>query len=109
MAHIDITLRTTERKGHAYDIIKDEVQPGQYNGIVTVSGDGLIHESVNGALNRPDGMEFLNTVHFGFIPAGSGNGLHKSVTSTFNEVHGVHSAAFSVAKGRNTKMDLTEL
>ena len=29
-----------------------EVQIGQYDGIITISGDGLIHEAVNGAMSR---------------------------------------------------------
>jgi len=52
--HVDITLKHTERRNHGYDIVKDEVQIGQYDGIVTVSGDGLIHEAINGAMHRPD-------------------------------------------------------
>jgi sphingosine kinase len=39
---------------HAYDIVKDELQVGEYDGIITISGDGLIHEVVNGAMSRPD-------------------------------------------------------
>jgi sphingosine kinase len=64
---------------HAYDIVKDELQLGEYDGILTISGDGLIFESVNGAMSRADRDEFLEKTTFGFIPAGTGNGLHKSV------------------------------
>lgn len=60
-------------------------------------------------MNRPDGLDFLSQLNFGFIPAGTGNGLHKSIAYSINESHGIHSAAFSIAKGRKTKMDLTEL
>ena len=31
------------------------------------------------------------------------------MVSLFNELEGIHSAAFAIAKGRTTKMDLTEL
>ncbi len=44
----------TERAGHAYDMVNHELQPGDYDGIVTVSGDGLIHEVVNGLYRRAD-------------------------------------------------------
>jgi len=47
--------------------------------MLTISGDGLIHESVNGAMSRPDKDELLESLTFGFIPAGTANGLHKSV------------------------------
>ena len=50
----------------------------------------------------------LNNFALGFIPAGTANALHKSVTDHFNEEVGIHSAAFATAKGRIVKMDLTE-
>jgi hypothetical protein len=36
------TVRT-ERAGHAHKLIQT-VDPRQYSGVVTVSGDGLVHE-----------------------------------------------------------------
>ena len=53
-AHVDIKLVRTERAGHAYDIVSQELRPGDYDGIITVSGDGLIHEVVNGIYRRQD-------------------------------------------------------
>jgi sphingosine kinase len=44
----------TERAGHAYDIVNQDLKPGDYDGIATVSGDGLIHEVVNGLYRRQD-------------------------------------------------------
>jgi sphingosine kinase len=76
---------------------------------MTVSGDGLIHECINGGMNRPDREQFMESIAFGFIPAGTANGLHKSVMEHANEEHGIHNAAFTCAKGRKTKMDLCEL
>ena len=51
----------------------------------------------------------MDKLAFGFIPAGTGNGLHKAVVDSQGENHGIHSAAFAVAKGHTTKIDLTEL
>jgi sphingosine kinase len=53
-AHVDIKLVRTERAGHAYDFVSQELRPGDYDGIITVSGDGLIHEVVNGIYRRQD-------------------------------------------------------
>jgi sphingosine kinase len=50
LAHVTITLRPTERAMHAYDIAKDELISAEYDCVVTVSGDGLIHEVVNGVM-----------------------------------------------------------
>ena len=53
-AHVEITTKETERAKHAYFIVKDEVQVGQYDGIICISGDGLLHEVVNGLMHRED-------------------------------------------------------
>ncbi len=55
------------------------MKPGEYDGIVTVSGDGLIHEIVNGLYRRKDSLQMMSSLSLGFIPGGSGNGLVKSV------------------------------
>jgi len=39
---------------HAFDIVKDELAIGQYDAIIAISGDGIIHEIVNGIMTRPD-------------------------------------------------------
>lgn len=43
-------------------------------GILVVSGDGLLHEAINALMRRPD-CDRAQTVPFGVIPTGSGNGL----------------------------------
>jgi sphingosine kinase len=52
-AHVNLNVVFTERAMHAYDIAK-ELDPDDYDGVVTVSGDGLIHEVVNGLHSRLD-------------------------------------------------------
>ena len=55
-AHIDVEIRETERRNHGYDMVKEggELNLNQYDNLVTISGDGLIHEVVNGLLLRSD-------------------------------------------------------
>ncbi len=53
-AYIDMKVIMTERAGHAYDIVNQELKIGDFDGVVTVSGDGLIHEVVNGLYRRSD-------------------------------------------------------
>jgi hypothetical protein len=60
-------------------------------------------------MSRPDRDEFFNKTTFGFIPAGTANGLIKSITDVNYEEFGIHQAAFLVAKGTRKMMDLTEL
>jgi sphingosine kinase len=53
-AYLDMTVIETQRANHAYEIVQNEIKQGDYDGIVTVSGDGLIHEVVNGLFRRND-------------------------------------------------------
>lgn len=77
-SYIDYKVIETERAGHAYDIVS-EMRYGEYNGIITVSGDGLIHEVVNGIYRRNDWIQIMSKTTLGFIPGGSANALVKSV------------------------------
>lgn len=99
----------TERAGHAYDIVHSEIKPGDFDGIITVSGDGLIHEVVNGLYRRRDHIQMMSSTAIGFIPGGSANGLVKAVLDFSGEDFSVENTAFIVAKGRTTRMDLTEI
>ena len=47
----------------------------QYDGIVTISGNRLISEVLNGALNRKDVDKFIELTAFGFIPMETINGF----------------------------------
>lgn len=108
-AYIDLDVLFTERAQHAYDMCNSELKPQDYDAIVTVSGDGLIFEVVNGFLNRPDWADFKNKVTIGCIPGGTGNGLVKSILSNSNENYGVLEAAFKIVKGNRKLIDITQL
>ena len=45
----------------------------------------------------------------GFIPGGSANGLVKAVLDFSGEDYSIENSAFLIAKGRTTRMDLTEI
>lgn len=64
----------TEYQGHAVEIAK-ELDIDAYDAIVTVSGDGVIHEVINGFCQRPDARMALKKVPLGVIPGGTGNAL----------------------------------
>lgn len=46
-----------------------------YDALVTVSGDGIVHEVLNGLASRPDAIAALRATPIVPIPAGSGNAL----------------------------------
>lgn len=77
---------------------------------MTISGDGLIFECINGMMSRPDWKDLADSLIFGFIPAGTGNGLVKSVTAVSDPTSfSIEEAAFTVVKGRKMGLDLTEI
>jgi sphingosine kinase len=109
-AHMDVTVTYTQRSGHAYEIVGKELKPGDYETIISISGDGLIHEIVNGLCRRKDWLSaFKDKITIGVIPGGTANGLVKSVLSHTDENYGIQEATFLVIKGRRVYMGVTEI
>jgi sphingosine kinase len=109
MSALDIKLMKTQHSGHAYQICKNQIKVGEYDGIIFISGDGLIHEGINGIMSREDKNEFMEQTTFGFIPAWTSNGLIKSILDHNGEQADPKTAAFRIVKGTSMKIDLTEL
>lgn len=82
-AEVSYKLIETTHAGHAEELATKENFDG-YSAIVTVSGDGLVNEVVNGLKSRKDD----HTPPLAPIPAGSGNGL---VMALMERVSGEHS------------------
>uniref|UniRef100_A0A1D1ZF52 Sphingoid long chain base kinase 4 n=1 Tax=Anthurium amnicola TaxID=1678845 RepID=A0A1D1ZF52_9ARAE len=96
----DITL--TGYSNHTKEIVKD-LNLKAYDAIVTVSGDGIIHEVINGLLSRDDALEI--DIPIGVIPLGSGNGLSICL---LGDDHGnsLPHAALNIIKGIPMKIDI---
>merc|ERR1711971_1251375 len=94
----------TTRANHAFDHVK-QLDVNAYDGIVIVSGDGLVHEVFNALSQHPDAGQAL-TIPVGHIPGGSGNGLATSILKASGECYGVLDAAFLIAKGGSQPIDL---
>lgn len=100
LAKVDYDVIETTHQGHAeeyfqtvpLDLIKD--------GIISVSGDGMFSEIINGILKRKDWVE-ASKFPLGIIPCGSGNGLAKSL-GIENPIY----AAFTIIKGFTCKLDV---
>ena len=60
-------------------------------------------------MSRSDSEDFLSKTSFGFIPAGTSNGLYASIAAFGQEKDSIKSSAFVIAKGRSTKLDITKL
>uniref|UniRef100_A0A3P9Q6F5 sphingosine kinase n=1 Tax=Poecilia reticulata TaxID=8081 RepID=A0A3P9Q6F5_POERE len=105
-------LIITERQNHARELVKD-VDLSQWDALVIMSGDGLLHEVINGLLERPDWEEAVRTP-LGILPGGSGNALAASVHyySGVSQVTGEEllvSCGFLLCRGLVSHMDLVSL
>ena len=73
----------TERAGHARELAAG-LKPGQYAVVVAVSGDGMLHEVLNGLVEGSG----VSSQALSILPGGSSNGVATSMTSRdpFNAV-----------------------
>ncbi|XP_052000024.1 sphingosine kinase 2 [Xyrauchen texanus] len=76
-ANISYNLIQTEHQNHARELIR-EISLPEWDGIIIVSGDGLLHEVINGLMERPDWEQAIKTP-VGILPCGSGNALAGSI------------------------------
>ncbi|KAF8550294.1 hypothetical protein OG21DRAFT_1468925 [Imleria badia] len=97
---LDVTLTT--RSGHAIEIAQN--MELTYDALVVVSGDGLIHEVMNG-LAKHATPEKAFCIPIAPIPAGSGNGLSLNILGLYDGLDPC-AAALNVLKGRPMKVDL---
>ncbi|RUP47472.1 LOW QUALITY PROTEIN: hypothetical protein BC936DRAFT_145697, partial [Jimgerdemannia flammicorona] len=101
---VDVTY--TERRYHALDIAKS-LDLSAFDTIVTVSGDGLIYEVINGLLERKDAREAMK-MPLGVIPAGTGNALSVSMLGEKDGFDPVR-AALQVLKGTSMHLDVCSI
>ncbi|KAF7294907.1 DAGKc domain-containing protein [Mycena indigotica] len=102
-AECSLDVIQTTRRGHAYDIAKT-LTLSDYDAIVVVSGDGLIHEILNGLANHEHPIKALS-IPLAPIPTGTGNGLSLNLLG-FEDGFDVCAAALNVVKGLPMKIDL---
>ncbi|XP_029361180.1 sphingosine kinase 2 [Echeneis naucrates] len=76
-ANISYNLIQTERQNHARELIR-EISLPEWDGIIIISGDGLLHEVINGLMERTDWEQAIKTP-VGILPCGSGNALAGSI------------------------------
>lgn len=95
-------ITETQYAGHAKEIART-LNLSAYDAIVTVSGDGLFWELLNGLLTRPD-WEAASNVPISVIPGGSGNALAFSAGFTNPET-----AAFQIARGKPRPFDVSSV
>ncbi|KAF9427957.1 sphinganine kinase lcb4, partial [Podila epigama] len=94
-----LIVEHTEYARHAVDIAHN-VDLDTYDALVVISGDGVLHEVINGLLSRPDWAK-ARQLAVGVISAGSGNAITTSL-GTRNQ----HVATLAAIRGETAKMDI---
>ncbi|EGF98591.1 uncharacterized protein MELLADRAFT_25264, partial [Melampsora larici-populina 98AG31] len=94
----------TTHRGHGIEI-GEGIDLTQFQVLVCVSGDGIVHEVLNGIGRRADAGIALKKISFASIPAGSGNALSVNNMGPQNCRNTVL-AALTALKGRAVPLDL---
>ncbi|XP_020095212.1 sphingosine kinase 1-like [Ananas comosus] len=106
-AGILYTVKETMHQLHAQEIAYS-LDISKYDGIVCVSGDGVLAEVVNGLLHRED-WETAIKMPLGVIPAGTGNGMAKSLLHSAGELYSVSNAVFAIIRGHKRSLDVATI
>lgn len=100
-AGCNVSIIETERPGHAMEIAEN-ISIGEHDAIICVSGDGLVHEVLNGFARRPDAAEALRKLPIGALAGGSGNAVCNSINGTDD----MAICALNIVKSRPMPLDL---
>ena len=103
-SYLEYTLTETNHAGEIQKILS-KIDLSEVDGIVLVGGDGSIHEAINGLIGRSDWQTAI-LKPIGVIPAGTGNGLVKTLLEIAGEPYDPVSAAFLIAKGKQRPIDI---
>ncbi|XP_042328469.1 sphingosine kinase 2 [Sceloporus undulatus] len=76
-ADVSFNLIQTERQNHARELVQS-ISLAEWDGIVAISGDGLLYEVINGLMERPDWEEAIK-MPLGILPCGSGNAVAAAI------------------------------
>uniref|UniRef100_A0A0E0C8J7 sphingosine kinase n=1 Tax=Oryza meridionalis TaxID=40149 RepID=A0A0E0C8J7_9ORYZ len=95
-AGVNVTMQETRYQGHAREVASS-LDLARYDGIVCVSGDGVLVEVVNGILQRMDWEEAMK-IPIGVVPAGTGNGMAKSLLHSASKTYSVPNAVFAIIR-----------
>ncbi|OAY69958.1 Sphingosine kinase 2 [Ananas comosus] len=106
-AGILFTMQETKYQLHAQEIAHS-LDLMKYDGIVCVSGDGVLVEVVNGLLQRED-WDTAIKVPLGIIPAGTGNGMAKSLLHSVGDLYSVPNAVFAIIQGHKRSLDVASV
>ncbi|KAF3685491.1 Sphingosine kinase 2 [Capsicum annuum] len=103
-ANIDYTVQETKYQFHAKEVATS-LDIMRYDGVVCVSGDGILVEVVNGLLERED-WESAIKMPLGVVPAGTGNGMAKSLLDAVGLSCTASNATLAIIRGLIADIDI---
>nr|XP_043609865.1 sphingosine kinase 2-like [Erigeron canadensis] len=106
-ANVEYTLQETKYQLHAKEV-SHKLDLTKYDGIICVSGDGILVEVVNGLLEREDWQEAIK-MPIGVIPAGTGNGMIKSLLHSAGQPCTVAYAMLTAIRGHKRSLDVATI
>ncbi|XWS15670.1 hypothetical protein CRYUN_Cryun34aG0021800 [Craigia yunnanensis] len=106
-ADIQITVIETKHQLHANEVAKT-LDLSKYDGIVCVSGDGILVEVVNGLLEREDWSAAIK-MPIGMVPAGTSNGMVKSLLDSVGEPCSASNSILAVIRGHKRSLDVATI
>ncbi|OIW20893.1 hypothetical protein TanjilG_24971 [Lupinus angustifolius] len=106
-SQIQFTLQETKHQLHAKEVVAS-LDVSKYDGIVCVSGDGILAEVVNGLLEREDWDNAIKTP-LGVVPAGTGNGMAKSLLDSVGDPCAVANAVLAIIQGHKQQVDVATI
>lgn len=97
----------TKSADFARNYAEKEFKPEKYDIILICSGDGMIHEFINGIMNRKDDWKECIKIPVGCLLGGSGCGIVCSILYDNNQQFNTDSATLYCVKGYYKPRDLT--
>jgi sphingosine kinase len=102
----DLDTQYTEYQGHCTEIISN-LNYEMYDGVIIVSGDGLIHEAINAMYSSSN--KNLKKISLSIIPAGTGNALAQLICANINQPVKPEVCAYITIKGREVPLDISKV
>ncbi|KAL0398661.1 UNVERIFIED_CONTAM: Sphingosine kinase [Sesamum radiatum] len=103
-ANVEYTIQETKHRFHAKEVIQS-LDLAKYDGIVCVSGDGILVEVLNGLLVRRDWDSAIR-IPLGVVPAGTGNGMVKSLLDSRGQPCSPFNATLAIIRGLVADIDI---
>nr|XP_023900602.1 sphingosine kinase 1 isoform X2 [Quercus suber] len=97
----------TQYQLHAKEVASS-LDLSKYDGIVCVSGDGILVEVINGLLERED-WEAAIKMPIGVVPAGTGNGMVKSLLDSAGYPCTAPNAVLTIIRGHKRSLDVATI